>query len=359
MTMKAQGGIAQAEKNERKPFQDGGAPSLLYLDRETIRSLGGESSDLYVEAIEQALTLHAEGAYVQPLKPYLRTDSKDGHIADRIIAMPAHIGGSRPMSGIKWIGSKHDNPRKRSLERASGLIALNDPDSNFPIAVLEAGLISSMRTAAVTAVAARHLARIGFRYVSCIGCGLIASAQLRTLLEQFPHIEAIHLFDVSMEAAERLKAELAERFPNVAYHVEQSAESAVRQGEVVVTCTVTDTPYIPYEWLQKGTFVSNTSIMDVQKDVFLKADKVVVDDWDQSNREKKIINQLVLEGRFSREQLHAELGEIVIGQKAGRDSDDEIIILNPMGMAIEDITCARNLYYKALEANAGTSLKLY
>jgi ornithine cyclodeaminase len=122
---------------------------------------------------------------------------------------------------------------------------------------------------------------------------------------------------------------------------------------------VTDTPYIPYEWLQKGAFISNTSIMDVQKDVFLKADKVIVDDWDQSNREKKIINQLVIEGLFSREQLHAELGEIVSGLKAGRESDDEIIILNPMGMAIEDIACARSIYLKALKAGAGVSLKLY
>lgn len=359
MSMKTADGIVQIEAPEQTRSNDGGAPTLLYLDRETIASLGGESSDLYVEAIEQALTLHAKGEYVQPLKPYLRTDSKDGHIADRIIAMPAHIGGDTPMSGIKWIGSKHDNPQRRGLERASGLIALNDPQSNYPVAILEAGLISSMRTAAVTAVAARRLARKSFRHVSCIGCGLIASAQLRTLLEQFAHIEELHLYDVNAEAAERLRDGLASRYRNIKIHVEQSAENAVRQGEVVVTCTVTDTPYIPYEWLQKGVFVSNTSIMDVQKDVYLKADKVVVDDWDQSNREKKIINQLVLEGRFSRESLYAELGEIVSGQKAGRESDEEIIILNPMGMAIEDISCARHIYLKALEEEAGLSLKLY
>jgi 2,3-diaminopropionate biosynthesis protein SbnB len=357
MTTRTEDGIEQ--KTGATAVKDGHTPTLLYLDRETIASLGGERSDLYVEAIEQALTLHAKGDYVQPLKPYLRTAGKDGHIADRIIAMPAHVGGDIPMSGIKWIGSKHDNPKKRGLERASGLIALNDPESNFPVAILEAGLISSMRTAAVTAVAARRLARSGFRQVACIGCGLIANAQLRTLLEQFVHIEDIHLYDVNAGAAGRLADELTSRFPNVRFHVEQSAEEAVRQGDVVVTCTVTDTPYIPYEWLRKGAFISNTSIMDVEKEVFLKADKVVVDDWDQSNREKKVINQLVLEGRFSREMLYAELGEIVSGQKPGRESDEEIIILNPMGMAIEDIACARNVYLKALEAQAGVSLKLY
>ena len=98
--------------------------------------------------------------------------------------------------------------------------------------------------------------------------------------------------------------------------------------------------------------------MDVQKEVFLHVDKVVVDDWDQSNREKKIIHQLVEEGLFSREQLHAELGEIVVGAKPGRESADEIILLNPMGMAVEDIACAHAIYEQARATNTGTWLSL-
>jgi 2,3-diaminopropionate biosynthesis protein SbnB len=333
-------------------------PTLLYLNKQNIAQLGGESSDIYVEAITDALTIHARGQYVQPLKPYLRAKGKEGHIADRIIAMPAHLDGDDAISGIKWIGSKHDNPAKRGLERASGLILLNDPESNYPIAVMEASLISSMRTAAVTVVAAKHLAKKGFQKVSCLGCGIIAKRQLISLLEQFPHINQIHLFDLFGGAARQLANELNEKYPFVEIIVQDTAEKAVRQGEVVVTCTVTDQPYIEFDWLQKGAFVSNVSIMDVHKEVFLKADKVVVDDWDQSNREKKVIHQLVLEGRFSRERLHAELGEIVIGGKTGRENDDEIIVLNPMGMAIEDIACAERIYQKALAENIGTSKPL-
>jgi ornithine cyclodeaminase len=121
---------------------------------------------------------------------------------------------------------------------------------------------------------------------------------------------------------------------------------------------VVDKPYLSYDWLQKGAFVSNISIMDVHKEVFLKADKVVVDDWEQSNREKKVINQLVVEGTFSREQLHAELGEILIGTKVGRESDEEIILLNPMGMAVEDIASAHEIYRKAVAESVGTRLPL-
>lgn len=334
-------------------------PTLLYLSKEDISKVGGNKSDLYVEALTEALGLHANKDFVQPLKPYLRAKGKEGHIADRIIAMPAHVGGSDPVSGLKWIGSKHDNPTLRGMERASALIILNDPTTNFPIAVLEASLISSMRTAAVTVVATKRLAKKMFRSVTIIGCGLIAQKQVQSLLEQFPQIEEIHLFDLSRDAAERFAAGWQEQYSFVRFVIHETAESAVKQGEVVVPCTVADTPYIEYSWLQKGAFVSNISIMDVKKEVFLEADKVIVDDWEQANREKKVINQLVLEGKFSREQLHAELGEIILGEKVGRENDEEIIILNPMGMAIEDIASAYAVYKRAVEQDVGTMLNLY
>lgn len=331
---------------------------LLYLSRSDLIELGGSHSRPYVDAISEGLAAHARGACVQPLKPYLRWPGAD-HIADRIIAMPCYLGGEDPIAGLKWIGSRQHNPARFGLERASAVVVLNDAKTNYPVAIMEGGLISGMRTAAITAVATRHLARSGFTDVACIGCGPIARMQMQTLLEQFPSIERLHLFDLSPSAPEALARTLKESFPEVAMLSAGSAEAAVREGDVVVTCTVADAPYLAFEWLKAGAFVSNVSIMDVHKDVYEKADKVVVDDWDQSNREKKIINQLVLEGRFSRERLHAELGEIVIGKRPGREHGDEIILLNPMGMAIDDLVCARHFYRLAQAQGVGTRLPLY
>ncbi|WP_338552180.1 2,3-diaminopropionate biosynthesis protein SbnB [Paenibacillus sp. KS-LC4] len=331
---------------------------ILYLSKQHIVELGGTHSSPYVAAVTRAFELHAKGEYMQPLKPYLRVNGDAGHIADRIIAMPAYVGGEVAVSGLKWIGSKHDNPAKRGKERASALIILNDPESNYPIAVMEGSLISGMRTAAVTVIGAKHLAKKGFGAVSVIGCGVIAKMQITALVEQFEAIHTVRLFDLNKGNAELLAAELREQFKQVDFKVEESAEQAVRQAEVLVTATVASAPYIPYEWLSKGTFISNISIMDVHKEVFVLADKVVVDDWDQSNREKKTINQLVLEGKFSREQLHAEMGEIVIGSKPGRENDDEIILLNPMGMAVEDISSAAEIYAQAVRKGIGTRLCL-
>ena len=334
-------------------------PTLLYLSKSDITRLGGNSSQLYLDAVYHALTLHARGEIVQPLKPYLRWGGDESHIADRIIAMPAYLGGADAVAGLKWVGSRHDNPSRYGIDRASALIILNDPEANYPIAILEGSLISGMRTAAVTALAAKCLATTNFHRVTCIGCGPIARMQLLTLLEQFPTIAIIHLFDLNPAAAQWLVTELHQSYPQIEYQVAETAKDAVQAGEVVITCTTTDKPYLPFEWLHKGTFISNISIMDVHKDVFLKADKVVVDDWDQCNREKKVLHELVQEGHFSRGQLHAELGQILIGQRPGRESNEEIILLNPIGIAIEDVACAHAIYQKALSAQVGIQLDLY
>ena len=333
-------------------------PGLLYLSKSDILRLGGDTSQLYIAAVERALRLHAGGDVVQPLKPYLRPRGENVHIADRIIAMPAYLGGPEPIAGLKWIGSKHDNRSARGLDRASALTILNDAATHYPLAIMEGSQLSGMRTAAVTAIAARHLAQPDFRSVALIGCGVIARMHVCTLAEQFPSLGTVLLFDLNPAAAEALAGEMRERFPEVEFRVAPTAKAAVRAGEVVVTCTVADRPYLPFAWLRPGTFVSNVSIMDLHKEVFLEVDKVVVDDWDQCNREKKVIHQLVTEGLFSRALLHAELGQIVLGLRPGRERRDEIILLNPMGMAIEDIACADAIYRRALAAQAGTWLSL-
>lgn len=332
---------------------------MLYLNRSDIEQAGGNHSTVYVNALTEALKAHANQDFVQPLKPYLRANGTEGHIADRIIAMPSHIGGQDPVSGIKWIGSKHDNPSERKIERASGVIILNDPETNYPIAVMEASLISSMRTAAVSVIAAQKLAKKGFEALTIIGCGLIGDRQLQSMLEQFDHIKQVYVFDQFEKASANFIEKWAEVRPDIHFVQATTAKEAVENGEVVITCTVTDKPYIEYDWIQKGTFISNISIMDIKKDVFTQADKVLVDDWSQANREKKTINQLVLEGRFSREALHAELGELLTGAKPGRENDDEIILLNPMGMAIEDISSAYYIYKEAKQQQIGTTLSLY
>lgn len=343
---------------QSEPVAPRGEPAvgdILYLNRRDVRAAMGSSIRGYVEALRSALALHAEGKTAQPLKPYLRWRRR-GHIADRIIAMPGYVGGPHAMAGIKWIGSKHDNPSARGIPRASAVIVLNDEETHFPVAIMEGGEISGMRTAGVTVLACEYLARPGFRTVALIGCGFIGRLHALGLLESFPLIEQLLLYDHNRRAASALAEEL-ER-DGLTVTVCASAEEAVCRGEVVVPCTVTAKPYIELDWLMPGAFVSNISIMDVKPEVYLGVNKLVVDDWDQANRERKTINQLVLQGRLKRSDLHAELGDVVRGHATGRTDPDERILLNPMGMAIEDVACAAAVYRTAREQGTGTWLTL-
>jgi ornithine cyclodeaminase len=333
------------------------AGDILYLTRRDVRAAMGSIRG-YVEALRGALALHAEGKTAQPLKPYLRWRRR-GHIADRIIAMPGYVGGENEMAGIKWIGSKHDNPTERGIPRASAVIVLNDPGTHFPVAIMEGGEISGMRTAGVTVLAAEYLARQGFQSVALVGCGFIGRLHALGLLESFPAIERIQLYDHDRGSASRLAEELGELGrEGLTVTVCETAEEAVRGGEVVVPCTVTARPYIELDWLMPGAFVSNISIMDVKPEVYLGVDKLIVDDWEQANRERKTINQLVLAGKLRQSDLHAELGDVVRGHTPGRERPDERILLNPMGMAIEDVACAAAVYRTAREQGAGTWLTL-
>jgi N-[(2S)-2-amino-2-carboxyethyl]-L-glutamate dehydrogenase len=347
--------MASATSQSGAPAREPAPGDVLWLSRADVRAAMGGSIRPYVDALRGALALHAEGATAQPLKPYLRW-RENGHIADRIIAMPGYVGGSQPIAGIKWIGSKHDNPSARGIPRASAVIVLNDAETHFPVALMEGGEISGMRTAGVSVLACELFARPGFERVALVGCGFIGRLHALGLLEVFDSVRSLSLYDHERAAAEGLAAELAR--PGLAVSVCTSAEEAVRGAEVVVPCTVASTPYIPYDWLSPGVFVSNISLMDVDPDAYVRVDKLVVDDWDQCNREGKTLHTLVQEGRYSRDRLHAELGDVVRGARPGRESADERIMLSPMGMAIEDVACAAAVYRHAREQGAGTWLSL-
>src|SRR5699024_4261920 len=118
-----------------------------------------------------------------------------------------------------------------------------DPETNYPIAVMEASLISSMRTAAVSVIAAQHLAKEGFTDLTIIGCGLIGDRQLQSMLEQFDHIQQVYVYDQFLEASDKFVSKWAAAYPDVNFVQASTAREAVEHAEVLITCTVTDQPY--------------------------------------------------------------------------------------------------------------------
>ncbi len=329
--------------------------SLLYLSRADIERAVGSSFQPFVDSVTKALIAHSRGATCQPLKPYLRRPGSENPY-DRLIAMPAYIDEGSQAIGLKWIGSKQLGLGSGQRERASALIVLNDPDTHRPMAIMEGGLISGKRTAAVTVAAARHLARSDAEAVAIIGCGFIGSLHAYALVEAFPAASPIYLYDSDPDAMAKLVSGLKERGVDARSCL--SAEEAVKSASIVAACTVASTPTIQDGWLAEGSLLCNVSLVDATPQVYLQTDKLIVDDWEQANRAGKIVNDLVASGELSRARLHGELGDVLDGSCEGRSDSRERIVLNPMGLAIEDVACGALVYRQALDRGLGRWLPL-
>ena len=189
-----------------------------------------------------------------------------------------------------------------------------------------------------------------------LGAGPIAQSILEALdTRSSREIVEIRLCDLRRERAEKM-SQLLSRCHLPPITVEEDPESCVSGANIVIAATTGSKGYIRHEWIQKGSLTIPMSLDDCEPDVLLSADKVVVDDFEQGCREEKLLHRLVQEGKFSREKVYATLGEIVGGMKAGRESAEEDIYVNAMGMGVEDIAAASAVYSNAIKRGVGLLL---
>lgn len=327
---------------------------FLYLNqKDVVRA--GLTMRLAVRAMEDALSLYTAGKTIMPYKTVLDLDERK---RGRINAMPAYVGGEYEVAGIKWIAGFPPNVNK-GWPRATALLILNDSWNGFPLALMDSTLISAVRTGAVTGVGAKYLARKDSRTVAMIGAGVQARTQLEALVEVLPALQLVRVFDPRIEASARYAQEMSTQ-TGLQIEVASSPEKAVVGADIIVTVTVANEPIVKDAWVKKGSFFAAVGSYREEEDaVVLNADKVVLDGIDHViHRETPIVAQLVLSGRMKREQIHAEIGEIVLGRKPGREYDHERIFYSPIGMAVDDIVLAKQVYDLAQTKGIGQMLSL-
>jgi ornithine cyclodeaminase len=293
------------------------------------------------DGVLAALSCHARGDFVQPLKPYVRPKGRDGEYdGGRYIAMPAFVGGDVRAAGVKWIGSVPKNV-ERGLPRASGVLVLNDVETGRPLAVMECATLSARRTAAVASVCFDLFAP-QYRRVALIGCGPINFEVGLAFGSYERGIAEMVLCDLREERAKHLADSIAGKglFP---IEITSNPQQAVKGATVIVCATTGAKGYIQSEWVNSCKLMIPLSLEDCDPGVLLSANKIIVDDFDQCNREEKLLNRLVQQGSLSRENIYAELGQVVIRQKPGREGE-EVVYANLMGMAMEDICVAQKVY---------------
>jgi N-[(2S)-2-amino-2-carboxyethyl]-L-glutamate dehydrogenase len=341
--------------------------AILYLNRNDIENVCNTIDPVAV--IRDVFKMHASGQVILPDEAYLSwTNDQDEQV--RSLNMPAYIGGSLPIAGTKIINGNIGNP-SRGLPRASGLTLLFDTTSVRINCIMEGAYLSSLRTASVTLLSAELFQGREIEHAAVLGAGVLAQAHIELLVKRLPHLRSISIFDLDSKRIATLKEALASILQS--HEVElletPTAESAIREAQLIVPVTTTTTGYIEFDWLEPGSILVNISLDDPLPEVVFKADKVVVDDWNLvKNDPRRLIGRMYRAGHVlgpddsAENQPHArridaQLGEVVLGTRSGREHIDDIILVNPFGLAIEDIALATHVYREALQQNVGIWLE--
>ncbi|MFC2030067.1 ornithine cyclodeaminase [Chloroflexota bacterium] len=328
---------------------------FLYLTQADVRATGIDMK-MVMDAVEDSLRLHHQGQTNMPHKTVLDLGERE---RGRSNAMPAYVGGEYDVFGIKWIAGFPKNPILHGLPRATGFFILNDAWNGLPLAIMDCTLLSAMRTGAVTGVGAKYLARPDSESVAMIGAGVQARTQLESLKVALPGLKEARAFDIRRETAEEYAAEMSTK---LAMHVRavDSAESAVRDADIVVTVTVANEPIVKDAWMKPGSYFSAVgSYQEEEFAVIENSDKVVVDSIDAVlHRGTPVIALMAAQGTIREDEI-AELGAIICGDTPGRETASERIFSSPIGMGTEDVCVCSTVYRMASENGIGTKLQLF
>jgi ornithine cyclodeaminase len=306
-----------------------------------------------LEVVRGAFLSHHRGEAVLPEEAALRWQADDGGPA-RSIAMHAYLPGPAPAAGIKLINAAVGNPA-RGLPRASGVIALFDTLTAEISALLPAAEISATRTAAVSTLAAKHLAHSRPRRLGVLGAGALAAAHVRLLSAELPFEQTI-VFDPEEERAAALAGEA------IGGSVARSPRQAVEASDVVLAATTVTEPYVEWDWLAPGSLALNVSLDDLGAEALLSADRLYVDDWEMVTADRqRLLGRLARAGKVAGpgeappaqgRAVTGTLGALFAGEAPGRGADDERIVVNPFGLAISDIALATAVREAALLSSA-------
>ena len=327
--------------------------AFRFLNRAEVQSLLPPTPAL-LDVVERGLRAHGAGEVVLPPKSHIHLDERfNGHFN----VLPGYVAPAKA-AGVKVVGDFVDNYRV-GLPSEVAMLTLYDPATGVPRCLMDATVLTWLRTGAVTGIGARHLARPESSVVAHLGARGTAMSNLTALAALFP-LREVRITSKRRESRERLAAEVKHTLGLEARAVD-SSEEAVRGADIVVEATRLERPEVLVQdaWLEPGALlVTYGWVMAVDPELPFRADKLVVDDWAQCQLGGQL-HPLIASGRLRREHVHAEIGEIVHGTRAGRASVRERIIFWHRGFAISDIVLGAWIHAQAEAKGVGTMLTLW
>ncbi len=320
---------------------------LLYLSRQDVAAAGVTMAEI-IDLLEGAFKEKGKQQTEMPPKPGIHPGGGDNFIH----AMPAYIP-SMKAAGIKWVSGFPDN-LKLGVPYINGLLILNDAETGLPISVMDCVWLTGMRTGAATALSALYLARPESSIVGILGCGVQGRTNFEALNVLFP-IESVKAFDTDKVSARVYSEEIQTRF-DVHVEVVETPEAAVTDSDIIVTAgPILKKPHATIQagWMSKGAFASLVDFDSYWHVHAMKeSGKFCTDDTPQMLHYKTL-------GYFQKTPpIHADLGELVTGEKSGRETKEEKTMTANLGLAIEDMAVAPLIFKRAREKGIGTWLEL-
>ena len=319
---------------------------FLYLSRADVEKTALDMPTI-LHLLEEAFREKGQGKVEMPPKPGIHT------MPDAFIhAMPAYIP-SLKSAGIKWVSGYPEN-YKRGLPYITGLLILNNVETGIPLAVMDCTWITAYRTGAATGVSAKYLARKDSEVAGILACGVQGRTNLEALACLFP-LKRVYAYDIHPEAQEKYIAEMKAKFDFEIVGVREPKQALVESDLVVTSSPILKhpNPTIEKDWLKPGAFGSAVDFDSYWSGAALaQMDRISTDDHAQFQYYKSV-------GYFQQTpDPYADLGEIAAGLKPGRQNDKERALAMNLGLAMDDMAVAPEIYRRAREKGIGTWLSL-
>jgi alanine dehydrogenase len=317
------------------------SPGAFLLSRSDVERL--LTPDECIAAVEDAFRRHALGKAPPP--GILGFHAEDGsfHIKAALLTL------DRPYFAAKTNANFPHNGARHGLPTIQGVVVLCDAVTGLPLAVMDSMAITALRTAAATAVAAKYLARRECGTALICGCGAQAAAQLRALL-RVRSPARIWAYDQDAEKSRAFAAAFRAE-TGVPTMAATDLPAAVAASDIVITCTTARRWFIAREMVRPGTFVAGVGADNEDKqelDPELLATSKLVTDLTEQCAAIGDLHHAVAAGVMSTSGVHGQLGEIVAGRKRARESEEEIIVFDSSGTALQDVAAAAAVYRRAL-----------
>lgn len=310
--------------------------------------------DECMDVMAGALSTLARGRAILPLRPLMRIPQKAGILG----MMPAYMETPDAL-GVKIITVFNDN-HGTEYDSHQGVVLLFEADHGSIVAVIDASSVTAIRTAAVSGVATRLLARADAHDLCIIGSGVQARTHLEAMLVARP-VTRVRVWSRNADSA-RAFARVAARRHGIAVEAMKSAQEAADGADIICTTTSSREPVLQGEWLSPGAHInavgSSTSTARELDSAAVARASLYVDRRESALNEAGDFLIPKSEGLIDDSHIRAELGELLLGTHKGRESTDEITLFKSLGLAVEDLAAAHHIYTRAVERGVGTSVEM-